>query len=241
MQQYLLNGFDDNTINGIVINLITDGINIVITVLLIDTLMKRHEKAQDKKRSMQKKKEQERLINEIMGNRLSNLFSELSVVYINFIYKKPLHYSEEEMNDIFKKHKEAIDDIIGNVDKYVGAGFRSAPVRTLIIDKNNLSNVNYDETIMSYQDFCYRVFKGKFDYVISGFIRRYISILPEDLRVSIYKIENSIDDFVFVTLLERGLVGPLPTTEEDIVDLKRQLLIIGNELLNIYKIISNKD
>jgi hypothetical protein len=45
------------------------------------------------------------------------------------------------------------------------------------------------------------------------------------------------DSWIFATPLKFGLKSPMPTTDEDIINLKKEFSIIGNELKNIYHII----
>lgn len=228
-----LNGFDDTFKSGLVLNLITEVISILITILIVDVLIKRQEKKEQEKEEALRKREHEKLIKEVLGNKLKDLFKELSSIYINFVTKKPLKLSKEEFESkSFVGHKNAIIEILDNLDDYIDSDFRSKPVRTLLA-LGGLSEGTY-----SYQIFCRRFFKAKIEHVIGKFIERYISILPDDLRISLYKIENAIDDFVFITLEDIGLEDrPMPTSEQDITNLKEQLLIIGSELLYIHKLI----
>lgn len=236
VQYYVFNGFDNNYFNGLILNLSTDAISILITVLIVDQLLKKQERKEEKKVAEQRRIDQERLIKEIIGNSLVNLFSELSSVYINFVTKEPLITKKENKN--FENHEKAIIDIIDNIDEYVGAEFRSYPVKTIIVDASKLSEGFPVERIISYQEFCSGVFKSKVNFIIEGFITRYISILPDDLRKALYRIENVIGDFVFVTFYELGFKNqPMPTTENDIEKLKEQLLIIGEDLLYIHSLI----
>jgi hypothetical protein len=235
IKQYLLAGFKDEFFDSFIINLITDSLSILITVLLVGELIKKQEQKEKVEEITRQKKEQEKLINEIMGNRLSKLFNEICSVYINFVLKKPLTTYKRQAT--YSDRRKAIESIIGNIDNYVVAGFRSKHIETVIVDvKNQLKHV---ERHIPFQEYCHGVFKSKINYVIGKFVERYISILPDDLRKAIYKIENAIDDFVFVTLYELGFPNtPMPTSDEDILKLKKQLLIIGEQLLYIHDLIN---
>lgn len=215
-------------------NLLTELISIFITVFLIDRIVK---EAEIKKQNEMKKKTEEEyrnLISSVLDNRLRWLFLEISTVYLNFVLKEPAELSREiKLQD----YKDNIEGILRNLDKHVIAGFRSKPIKCYIVNENKLKIP--DESIVNYQEFCEFIFKSKIQTVIDRFVQRYISVLPEDLKISIYTIENSIDNFVFITPLKMGHKAPMPTTPEDLLTLKHEFKRIGESLLDIYKIIDS--
>src|SRR5699024_10521270 len=149
-----------------------------------------------------------------------------------------LKHDSEGPNKI-NAHK-AIKNIIENIDKYIGDDFRREKVKTIIADEKPLKTMP-TEQIISYQRFCLAVFRAKFENQLNNFIKRYISILPEDLRMNIYSMENSINAFVFITMMElTGQEIEMSTNEYDQKELKRNLLIMGECLIEIYDLIEDK-
>ncbi|MHA0855902.1 hypothetical protein [Paenibacillus sp. CMAA1364] len=215
-------------------SLLTELISIFITVFLIDRIVKRAEVKKQTKLKEQMEEEYKDLISGVLGNRLRRLFTEVSTVYMNFVLKKPAELSKDIK---LHEYKDIIVEILNDLDKHVAAGFRSKPISCYIVDESKMTIPN--ESIINYQEFCEYIFKAKIQTVIDGFIQRYISVLPEDLKISIYTIENSIDDFVFITPLRIGHKAPMPTTSEDILALKKEFKRIGDSLLDIYQIIDS--
>lgn len=236
IQYYIFTGFDELFMGGLILNLTTEAISILITVLIVDKLLRKQQEKEQAKITKIEKESHEKLIKEIIGNNLTKLFSELSSVYVNFVTKKLLITTKEDQN--FSGHERAILDVIENIDDYVRAGFRSKPIKTIFADPSKMNEGISGEQLISYQVYCSGVFRSKIEHVIEKFVGRYISILPDDLRKALYRIENSVGDFVFVTVHELGFKNtPMPTREEDIKQLKKQFLIIGQELTYIYKLI----
>ncbi|PHF10407.1 hypothetical protein COF84_27205 [Bacillus wiedmannii] len=225
IEYVFLSGFDKSAFSTININLITNGLSVLVTVLIVDKLLKK-----------QQEKENEQLFKKVSSNEYRKFISEISNVYIAFVTKKTIttHGYVAGIND----YKVSIEEIIKHMDTYIKAGFRSVPVKVNIVDLKNLEQTFNDQS-MSYQVFCEGVFKPKIKHHINQLLNRYISVLPESVRNSILTIENSLDEMIFITPL--GLIGneqPLPTTPEDIIELKKNLEIIGEELLKLIEVIN---
>lgn len=217
---------------SLILSLITECVSILITVFIIDAILKREERLRQVRLEQEKQDEYKRIIGNVLGNRLKDLFREISTTYLNFVLKEPAHLSPE-LN--FKDYKDRIEEVLQDIDSLVVAGFRSKPVKFFLVNTKQLSIP--EEQILDYQRYCEVLFKQKIQGVIDEFIQRYVSILPDDLRIQIYIIENSIADFIFVTPLQLGHNAPMPTRPDDIIELKRELTKIGESLIGIYEII----
>ena len=218
--------------SSLLINLLTECVSVLVTVFIIDNIMKKREVVEQKKLEQFKKDEYKRILSGVLGNRLRSLFIEISSVYLNFVLKEPATLSSDL--DL-KDYQVAIIKLLNELDLHVGAGFRSRPIKCYIVNTERLSVPN--EQIIDYQQFCESLFKKKIQLEIDKFIQRYISILTEDMKISIYTIENSIANFIFVTPLQHGHKAPIPTTSDDMVILKSEFRKIGGSLLDLYKII----
>lgn len=230
-------GYSDEDTDTTIINLITECISVFITVVIINKIIEKDKAERKAREEAVKKAEYNKTISEVLGNSLTELFGEIFSVYTAFILKEPVSFSGDFS---LQNQKEEIERIMENIDDYVNTEFRSKPIKFYLINIKKLTFPN-KEQIIEYQEFCERLFKPKILNLIGNFINRYISILPEDLRLSIYTIENSVKSTIFWTPLQFGLSSPINTTQNDIDELKKQLIIIGIALIDIYNIISSAD
>jgi hypothetical protein len=232
IKYYFFLGWEESDFSSVCINLATESIGILITIFIINKVLENQKRKDEAKAKSHYDEEYKMLISNVLGNRLKRLFIEISSVYINFIQKEPLTTKSELT---LKKYKIGIEDVLSKLDDYIIAGFRSTSISCYIVDEKNVSIPK--EQIIGYQEFCEGIFKAKVEHVISEFVQRYISVLPNDLRLSIYTIENSIDTWIFHTALGKGLKAPMPTSAEDIAELKIEFKKIGEELIKIYDVI----
>jgi|SRR5690625_10365 len=232
----VLSGFNMEFYEGLITNIVTEIVSIILTVVIIGNLIKKEEEKEKLSKEKLEKEEYDQLIKNVLGNQLSKLYQELSSTYINFVAKEPLQFGPTGPN--FEETDNAIKQLIENIDSYVDKDFRKKEIRAFITEeKEPLRKIPTEQTI-SYQRFCLGIFRAKFEYHIDNFIQRYISVLPEDIRLTLYKMENSIKDFIFVTPLEfTGEEVQMPTNKQDQEKIKNHLLIIGNGLNDIYKLI----
>lgn len=225
LQKLFLNGFDNNFYNGIVVNAIIETISVVVTVTLINALLKKEEK-----------EKYDNLIKNTLRNQLIKLYSELSGVYINFVQKEPLKHGSEGPD--IKNNNEAIQRIIKNIDDYVNDEFTEKNIKTFIANPEYPMRKAPEEKVISYQKFCYYFFKPKFQNLIDNYMQKYFKILPTDLMITIYKMENSIKDFSFVTIYEAsGKEEEMKVSEDDLENIKKHLLIIAKSLNHLYELV----
>lgn len=235
LKYFLLEQYNVDFFESIVVNVITETISIIVTVVIIGSIIKKEEEKEKIKKEQKKAEEYNYILKDVIGNRLSQLYNELSSTYINFVTKEPLQYGSEGPNMDYA-HR-AIIDIVGNIDTHVGSDFRSKHVRTIIANKEPLKEMSREQ-IITYQNFCYGVFKSKYKYHLDKFIQQYISILPENLRLNIYSMENSVNSFVFITMIElTGQEFEMPTSEQEQLEIKHNLTSIGENLIEIYNLI----
>lgn len=223
IQHLLLTGFDKSFGSSLVANLMIEGISILVTVFIISILLKKHEEQKEM-----------RTINDLIGNKLKLYFCEISGIYINFIKKEPMAISGENIK--LKHFAEDIKNIVHNIDGFVVADFQNTPVRFHFYNGKDLNGIFHLNEI-DYQNFCENAFKPKIRWAIGELIHQYISIMPDGLRKSVYSIENAISSVAFETPLQYGIQAPIPVDKGNMTKLKKELLIIGNELLNIYQYI----
>ncbi|OMC94796.1 hypothetical protein, partial [Paenibacillus odorifer] len=214
--------------SSLLVNLLTECLSVLVTVFIIDNIMKKRELAERKRLDQMEKDEYKRILSGVLGNRLRTLFTEISGIYLNFVLKEPATLS---VDIDLKDYQVAIIKLLNELDSHVVAGFRSKPITCYIVNPEKISVP--DEQIIKYQQFCEFIFKNQIQSQIDKFIQRYISILTDDMKISIYTIENSIANFIFVTPLQHGHEAPMPTTIEDIDILKSEFKKIGGSLLDI--------
>jgi len=230
-----LKGFDENFYSSLTVNLITEFFSILITVFVISWMLSKYEEEKEKKTTEKKEK---KIISEMMGNKLEKYFCEISGIYVNFIYKKPITISGEECIEGIKSYHYAkeINKIINNIDDLLIRDFQNTNI-SFYFAYPTIKDA-FDIKKIDYQGFCEEIFKPKFKWAVDELIHQYISIMPDGLRESIYRIENATSSSVFKTPLHYGLQVPIPYDEKTMNNLKQELLIIGKELLNVYKYIN---
>ncbi len=217
IQFILFDGFDKNDIESLNINFLAGVISLMLTYLVIDRLLDKH----DKKRKTT-------FINDSIKNEYISVLSTVSQYYISYVTKKPPTTSKD-----IDAYDKVISDILNNIDSYVDENFLRNGI-SVIQPKVENGWINPVEKTFSYQDFC-EITKQTIRKVINEFFIKYNSLVPEEVIVNLSNIINYFMKPIFTTGLEQGIRIDLSNAQFEPKSFREPIKEIGNYILELYK------
>ncbi|WP_078430472.1 hypothetical protein [Alkalihalobacterium alkalinitrilicum] len=210
--QFMLYNFNEEFYQGLIVSLIVEIVGIIAVVYLIDQLIKRHEE-----------ESKWETFNHLTRLKYKYFVQKLAQNYVHVIKKKPpngLEVKDEELHEI-----------IDNINKYIGPNFVNEKI---LVYKFNPSNIY--EPLNEYWNYSKFVFsiKREMNEEITKFLNRYLTLLPVEIRDSIYTIDDLLLNGVFFSTFEIGYDivgnGNVQINEEHFKEAYKNL---GIEILNL--------
>ncbi|MFC3210192.1 hypothetical protein [Planomicrobium okeanokoites] len=152
-----------------------------------------------------RKSEKRRAKNQVykmLGNRYEKMILNLAKDYITFITKKPVvtKNSIDNIEDV----KEQIHELSINMQNYISSNFYKENVKVFFFDDqiktNSISEMFQEKqwTVHRYIQYLKSTHLKNMDL----FITKYISVIPEDLREILFRVEDTLQGNYFVTELD---------------------------------------
>lgn len=227
VQVWLFN-IDLSFLESLNTNIIATLIGISVTVLLIDRLLVIHQE-----------RENIRVLKNVLGNQYMGFISRISDSYLTFVLKqapmtevenkKHMVYATLEIGEFIDVTKKVVDDI----DVYVNRDFMQRPIIIKQLLSDRIQIVKAVDVPINYQVFCERYFKQTIEAEINQFLGRYITILPNQIRKHIFKIDDLLKSGLFATSLSTGI--NLEEVRIEVKSMQEVLENLGKELLSLQK------
>jgi len=192
--QYFVEGLTKTFWLSLIPNVIIDCLFILIASYFIAFLLQKSQEKRVKNK-----------VYKMLGKRYEKMIMNIAKDYITFLTKKPSKIADDIFNmaDI----KRQLKGIYTNTQDYVKSDFLRSGIDVNIVDNTiKTGNIfdNVKETKWSVQQYTY-YFKQKNSKEIDEFISKYISVLPDELRESLFRIEDTLQSGIFTTGIEFGL------------------------------------
>lgn len=145
--------------------------------------------------------------------------------FIHFVTKIP---SEPEPN--LSGFKETLNQI----DKYVNDDFINKQYEVLFVDPKNVFQTEVKK--IPYQQFCKYHFKDVVFDEISDYTRKYIAFIPKDILKSLFKIEDTLKQNLFIVPEDHGISMDISNAKiqpEAISYMRNKLFLVGKEILKL--------
>ena len=155
------------------------------------------------------KNEEKRAKNKVynmLGKRYEKMVEQLAKDYITLVTKKPCE-TKGDINNI-EDLKEQVFKLHTNIQNYVKSDFLSKNVKVLLFNSHTHSNNIFDmfqEVESSVQQYT-KYFKDKNSKSMDSFITKYISVIPDNLREKIFKVEDTLQSGIFTTPMDFNIV-----------------------------------
>ncbi|MCT2535705.1 hypothetical protein NC661_06465 [Aquibacillus koreensis] len=215
--QYYFFEFDLNFYESIAINLISSVIMIFPTVFILEKLIKRHNK------KVLEKNEKSQYLN-TLSTRHNILTSQLEMIFIHFVTKKPA--------DIRDEYRD-IKLTLNKLDNYVDEDFLRNGYKIHVVDPSN--TFNFQEINLSYQKFCKYEFKDKTFNIIADYTSRYVVFIPKAVLESLFKIEDTIKNNIFTVPEDHGSDFDISKAKFNPNQFIQEIRTIGNEIVKMKK------
>ena len=194
--------------SALIPNFLTEILGIFVTLLVVERLFEYY-----------RKKEEKSMMNQVVGNQLKAFVSKITTGYIHYVTKNP--------------NSANLDEIINSISKYVTRDFFKQPVKVIQINPADLFKPI--EKLIDYQVFCEH-FKENISKQITEFLGRFITVLPKDIRYSIFKISDLLHDNMLITTLQYGFALDMNRVDIDHEHLQTVLKEIGEEIRTLNKL-----
>ncbi|WLR44117.1 hypothetical protein LC087_08525 [Bacillus carboniphilus] len=217
--QYFADGLTKQFWLSFIPSIIIDGIFILIASYLISYLLKKNEKRKTKEK-----------VYRMLGTRYEIMIMNFAKDYITYITKEPSEVSKG-INNI-QGIKSQVKSINSDLDNYVQADFFKKGIKVLLLDNRiNTGNIfdNFREQVWSVPQYT-NYFKQRHSKEIDAFINRYISVIPEELRERLFKVEDTLQSEVFTTGSEHGLPIDLSKATFNLKDLSKSIGELGQDI-----------
>lgn len=214
---YFALGFNMEFVGALAPNITTTFLELVITILLVDKLLDIH-----------KRKEERKVFKETIGRQYIAFVQVLSVQFINLVTKRPASFRGEPFKN--EHIKQQIEGILNSLDSYIDENWFRQPIQVLIPNSNELK---WSEQLVDYQVYMERFFKERLNKEITEFLGRFITILPDEIKLSIFKISDLLKSNLLVTPLQYGLKISMNNTRFEPNDIKMIMSDIGNEVIKL--------
>jgi|GEM_PF-4183697 len=204
----LLYDIDLETLDALMINLISSFLLLFLTLFVLDRIVNSHlEKVQRDK---------------------------IKRDYINLLkipHETLLVKLEQQFIVLVTSNSESMDvkKILADMDRYVDESFlkRQYTIRSV----NSEDIFNFKETHLTYQQFNSKIFKKTIFEGIGEYIHRYAAVLPVDVIHSLIKFEAIVKSNIFVVPEDHGVTIDISNAKMNPEDFKVQLRKLGNELI----------
>lgn len=138
----------------------------------------------------------------MLGKRYEKIVMQFAKDYITFITKKPFK-TKNDINNI-EDVKEQINDLSSNMQKYITSNFFKENVKVLYFNDQLPTNNIFDmfqEKQWTVQEYTQHM-KNTHSKNLDLFITKYISVIPQDLRETLFRVEDIMQGNYFVTGLD---------------------------------------
>ncbi|MFP3918549.1 hypothetical protein U5N28_12130, partial [Lysinibacillus telephonicus] len=219
--QFLIDGeLDGDFWESLIPNVIIDMLGILITSYIISYLFLSSQEIKAKEK-----------VHRMLGKRYEEMVMNLARDYITFLSKKPATVEKDifNMESIIPQIKE----INSNINNYIKEDFLKKGVSIIEFDNSIRSNSTLGKIRkkeLTVQQYTY-YFKKKNLSELDAFISKYLSVLPDDLRESIFRIEDLLKSGIFSTGIEVGIVLDTSEAKFDVKDFSNVFLNLGEEIL----------
>lgn len=122
-----------------------------------------------------------------------------------------------------------------NLDDYIDEDFIFKPIKIMSLNPSDIWKPNYQE--IDYDDFCEDYFKNGINNRITDFLGKYITILPSDVRISIFIIIDELNSPIFTFPKKLGIKLNKDNTKIDTDSFKKVIKNIAIEIEKLQKII----
>lgn len=183
-------------------SIIIDSLFILIASYFIAYLLKKNEDSRVKIK-----------VFKMLGKRYEKMIVNLGKDYITFLTKNSIEIADDVNNKVDIKRQ--LQELYTNTQSYVKSDFLKVGFEVNVVDNSiKTGNIfdNVKKTYLSVQQFTY-YFKQKNSQEIDSFVSKYISVLPEELRESLFKVEDTLQSGIFTTGIEFGL--PIDTSNAE--------------------------
>ncbi|MGM7723739.1 hypothetical protein [Metabacillus sp. Hm71] len=216
--EYFISGFQKDDASSLLINLVTEFLSVLMTVIVIEKLIEK-----------QKTKQEIEHMKKIIGNQYDLFLNGIIRRYIQFITKNPA-------NMTFKKEETVkyLTETINKMDKYIDEEFSIKGVNQMILNPADIFNPI--RNTVPYQKFCEEDFKKWISIQINEFTIKYISLLPQEVSSAIFTIENRLRDDTLATFYQHGQNVQMKFSSKEHADryvqeVRQSLKEIGQSLL----------
>ncbi|QSX18466.1 hypothetical protein [Priestia megaterium] len=173
---------------SLVPNIIADMLSIIVATYIIGILLQKNEEKKSKAR-----------VYKMFGKRFENMTISIGKDFVNFVTKKPcsLKGDPNNVNDLL----DQIQHFNNNPQLYIDENFLRKNIKVLHVDNSVHTGNIFDmfkELEVKFQDFTI-YFKDKVSKSLSEFVTKYISVLPDELREKIFKVEDILLSDIFLT------------------------------------------
>lgn len=196
-------------------SIIVDSLFILIGSYFIAYLLQKNEEKRAKSK-----------VYKMLGKRYEKMVMGLAKDYINFITKKPCE-TKGDINNIEDVKKQVLN-LHTNIQTHVKSDFLSKHVKVVEFNSKVQTNNIFDmlkEVEWPAQQYT-KYFKDKNSKDVDLFITKYISVIPEDLRERLFKVEDTLQSGIFTTLMDFNI--PLNTTNA--IFSTEEFALVFNEL-----------
>ncbi|WP_430507765.1 hypothetical protein [Rossellomorea marisflavi] len=186
--QHYANGLTKVFWLSLIPSIIIDSLFILIGSYLIAYLLQKNEEKRAKNK-----------VYKMLGKRYENMVMGLAKDYITFITKKPCETKKDVNNRV--DVKEQVFSLYTNIKNHVKSDFLSKNIEVLLFNPQIQSNNIFDmfqEIQWSVQQYT-KHFKDENSKNMDSFITKYISVIPEDLRERLFKVEDTLQSGIFTT------------------------------------------
>lgn len=188
MKIVFFKGFNGSDFEGLILNLLTEVIGIILAFIFIDHYL---EQLESKRRNI--------FIRETVHNEYKQMILQMSQVYINFVTKNPPKSLQGEENVL-----GALDRSIDNINQYVHNNFLRHKIKSYSPNTDGNGNITTVVNEYSYEQYCVR-FKEFSTAKIEAFLLKYISKIPDDVVTELSNMKNVLLSPVLTTGLENGI------------------------------------
>lgn len=219
VQFWFFDGISYNFLSSLMPNFTITLVGIFISVFVIDKLLEKD----------RIKKSKDTIIN-ALDNQYQEFVMKLSLDLLTFVLK---HSPQFDINSPIGSLNEVTTKIINNSEEYIKSDFFKKDYTISIPNSNNYFKPISHQ--MNYQDYC-EIFKSNMNNQISEFLNRYISILPEDIKISILIISNQLKSGLLQTGKQFGIVIDMTNAEFDLEKYTKVIKKIAIELDKLQKL-----
>lgn len=218
--QYAVFGYGQPFLEGMLLNLITDILMMVVTVFILERLIREHYKQEERKKYLN-----------TLGSRHESLAAKLEYSYLHFVTKVPSQFFPR--NEDRRKDTKLVD-VTNGLENFVTKDFTKRNYKVNLLDPYDITKVHTGE--VSYQLFLKHEFRDKILQMTKEYTNRYIAILPKDILESLFKIEDLLNSGLFAVPEDHGLNADLSNAKfgiEAIQQMIDSLEKIGKEIIKI--------